>query len=167
MPEAGVHEPTPAPPVVRPQPPQRPAVAAPRFRDYTLKKGDTPESIAKAELGSSKYAAAIREANPLTDLDHMTKSSPGRVIRIPLDPSNIQGKPIVPPQPEGAPVPAAPPAAAEEYTVEPGDTLSEIAKAKYGSVKFKDFLYQNNKDRVKSEDDLRAGDKLRILPKPK
>src|SRR5947207_1188212 len=63
----------PVPEAGRPPPrdPPRIAVIPPRFREYTVKKNDTVESIAKAELGSARYAAAIREANALADLDHL------------------------------------------------------------------------------------------------
>ena len=76
-----------------------------KTREYTVKKNDTVESIAKAELGSARYAPAIREANALADLDHLKA---GRVIRIPEDPSNISGK-VVPGTAPAATPPAVPP----------------------------------------------------------
>ena len=136
------------------------AVIPPRFRDYTIRKGDTMESVAERELGSRRLADALRSANALMDPEHLKT---GRTLRIPLDPTNIQGKPV-PAEPAGAP--AAPQADAPEYTVKAGDTLSGIAKARYGSTKYKDLIYQANRDRLGSEDDLREGQKLRLPPKP-
>jgi len=134
------------------------AVVPPRFREYTVKDGDTLEGIARRELGSSRYVGAIREANPLADLDRLRS---GRVIRIPVDPENIQGKPVDPPKTEPAaePVPV-------EYTVRPGDTLSGIAKRHYGSVRFAEFIYEANRGVLSSPDDLREGQKLKLPPKP-
>ena len=66
--------------------------------------------------------------------------------------------------PETSPPPSVP---MEEYTVKAGETLSEISKAKYGSTKFATLIYEANRDRLKSEDDLHIGDKLRIPPKPR
>jgi nucleoid-associated protein YgaU len=168
VPEATVRPRETGRPAIEPDP-ARPsggvAVIPPRFRDYTVKKGDTVESIAKSELGSAKYAPAIREANALTDLE---KPKAGRVIRIPMDPTNIQGRPVSPPPTQMAsqPAPTGPAAAAEEYTIKSGDSLEKIAKAKYGSTRFKDLIYEANKDRLKDPDSLRAGDKLRLPPKP-
>jgi nucleoid-associated protein YgaU len=167
-----VVEPRPEPPVIHPAavstPPAsngRPiAVIPPKFRDYTIQRGDTMESIAQKELGSRKLADALRTANALMDPDHL---KPGRTMRIPLDPTNIQGKPVLAESPQTSTATAAS-ASTEttEYTVKSGDTLSGIAKAKYGSTKFKDFLYEANKDRLPDEDGLREGQKLRIPPKP-
>lgn len=166
-----VTEPNPAPPVrvvdpprPAPQAPEPPKVAVvpPQFRQYTVKAGDTLASIAAKELGSGKYAEAISRANPLADLERL---KPGRTINIPLDPKNIQGKPVE--ESPGTPAPTG--AAAEpqvtEYTVKSGDTLSEIAKALYGSTSYKDALYEANKDRLESEDALKVGQKLRVPPK--
>ena len=153
-----------APPIAAPpsgEPPKL-AVIPPRFRDYTIRNGDTMELIAERELGSRKMADALRSANALMDPEHLKV---GRTIRIPLDPSNIQGKPVQE-SPVAAPAPA-PPAQASEYTVKSGDTLSGIAKAQYGSTRFKDLIFEANRDRLASEDDVREGQKLRIPPKPR
>jgi nucleoid-associated protein YgaU len=94
----------------------------------------------------------------------------GRTIQIPLDPTNIQGKPVAeaPAATPQAPTPAAPSQdAAREYTVKSGDTLSGIAKAQYGSTRYKDLIFDANKDHLSSEDDVREGTKLRLPPKPK
>ena len=135
--------------------PQRIAVIPPRFQNYTVKQGDTIESIAAKELGSSKHAAAILRANSLMSPEHLKA---GRVIRIPLDPTNIQGKPapsdvpvVVAAQPKApqADPPAAPAAATgatpeqpSKYVVKAGDSLSAISKKFYGTTSLSDFIFE-------------------------
>ncbi|MBL9030521.1 MAG: LysM peptidoglycan-binding domain-containing protein [Phycisphaerae bacterium] len=147
-----------------------PAVIAPRFRDYTVRQGDTLASIASRELGDAKWADAISRANPLANLERLR---PGRVIRIPLDPTNVQGKPSpnapppAPSTPSSAPpvaTPVAPPVATT-YSVRRGDTLSGIAKAHYGSATFASLIAKANG--MDDEDSLREGQKLVIPPKPR
>ena len=161
----------PPPPVGQPAPP-RVAVVPPRFRDYTIRPGDTMTSIAAREMGSSKHTAALISANALMSPDHLKA---GRVIRIPLDPTNVQGKPvaeapspvITPPTQEarGASELKTPEAAPTEYTVKPGDTLSGISKKLYGTTAFKDLLFEANRDQLESEDRLTAGQKLKVPPR--
>jgi nucleoid-associated protein YgaU len=149
-------EPTPVPAAPKPA-----VVVPPRFVDYTVQDRDTLTGIAAAKLGSAKHVDAIRRANPLKDLDRLKA---GDVIRIPEDPANIQGKPA-----QGAP-PPAPPAARQgemlEYTVQSGDTLSRIAREKYGSPTYQDLIYNANRDRLASPNSLKEGQKLRLPPKP-
>lgn len=153
----------PGPPTPQPDPP---AVVAPSFRDYTVRQGDTLASIASRELGDAKWAQAISRANPLANLERLR---PGRVIRIPLDPTNIQGRPspdTPPPAPSTTtPVPPAAPPVATTYSVRRGDTLSGIAKAHYGSATFASLIAKANG--MDDEDTLREGQKLVIPPKPR
>ncbi|MFN0131927.1 MAG: LysM peptidoglycan-binding domain-containing protein [Phycisphaerales bacterium] len=148
-----------------------PAVTPPRFRDYTVRRGDTLASIAQRELGAAKWAEAISRSNPLADLDRLR---PGRVIRIPLDPSNIQGKPnpaAPPPVVASKPTTTASPAptsaptaqAATTYLVRRGDTLSGIAKAHYGSAAFIPLIAKANS--LDDHDSLREGQSLILPPK--
>ena len=147
----------------KPPAPQRPApeqprlaVVPPSFRPYTVKTGDTWESIAARELGSATLSDSLRRANPMvTD-----ELKAGREIRIPTDPGNIQGRPIAeaPAAPQQTPV--------VEYTVKGGDTLGGIARAYYGSTSYDDFIYQANRDRLADKGKLKIGDKLRLPPKP-
>jgi nucleoid-associated protein YgaU len=153
-----------AAPVSTPAAPAKPApsVVPPRFNDYTVKNGDTLSAIAAAELGSTKHIDAIRRANPLKDLDRLKV---GDVIRVPVDPSNIQGKPVA-----TAPTPSPPPERAGEmleHTVRSGETLSGIAREKYGSTSFADLIYNANRDRLARPNSLKEGQKLRLPSKPK
>lgn len=150
-----------SPPPARPtqaaeQPKQAPlAVIPPQFRAYTIKKGDTWESIAASELGASKFALSISKANP-----NVSELRMGREIRIPIDPGNIQGRPVADAATDAPSVPST------EYVVKTGDTLGGIAKAYYGSTSYKDLIFQANRDRLEQEDELKVGQKLRLPPKP-
>lgn len=145
-------------PVRAPVEPPAISVVPPRFRDYTIRSGETLEAIAERELGSRRHVAALRAANPLMDPERI---KPGRIIRIPLDPSNIQGKPVVAP-----PEPAPEPSGWRAYTVKRGDTLSGIAKSQYGSTRFVDLIVDSNKGTIRDGDDIREGMTLRLPPKP-
>ena len=152
--------PPPAPPVVKEEPrPPVPAVIPPQFREYAIRDGDTLEAIARRELGSSRHVEAILAANPLMSPDRLTI---GRVIKLPIDPKNIQGKP----NPD-APVASSPvtKAIATEYTVKSGDSLSKIAREVYGSTAYDELIFQANRDQLNSKDDLQIGQKLKLPPK--
>jgi nucleoid-associated protein YgaU len=138
------------------------AVVPPSFREYTVREGDTLEGIARRELGTARHAEAISRANPYVNFDSIR---PGRVIRIPLDPANIQGRPVAgsaAPRPatDGSEGPTA------EYTVRPGDTLSRIALSQYGATRYAEMIFEANRDRMRSMNELRVGQKLRLPPRP-
>lgn len=80
---------------------------------------------------------------------------PGRVLRIPKDPGNIQGVPTVAPVKE--------PAVAKTYVVKPGDSLSKIASKIYGDSRMAKRIFEANKDRMKNIDSLKVGQEL-VLP---
>jgi len=91
----------------------------------------------------------------------------GEVIRVPVDPENVQGRPVEPGGDAGESEPEPAPTPAEiEYTVQRGDSLSRIATQFYGSIRYVDFLYDANRDRLRSKDDLRVGQVLVIPPMP-
>jgi nucleoid-associated protein YgaU len=141
-----------------PEPGPAGGVIPPEFIDYQIRAGDNFERIAQRVYGSTRHAHAISRANPLLD---PRKLRVGRVIRVPVDPTNIQGRPVEAPTPE-----APPPSPTIEYTVKSGDSLSTIARSFYGSVRHVDFLFEANRDRLRSRDDLRAGQVLLIPPLP-
>jgi nucleoid-associated protein YgaU len=144
---------TPAPPRAE----QRgPRIVPPAFRDYTVREGDTFERIAQRLWGERALWTAVAQANPYVDPNRLRA---GRVIRVPEDPGNVQGRA------EGE-APPEPPEPAVEYVVRRGDTLSEIAARFYGSTSYTDFLYLANRARMESKNDLRVGQTLLIPPKP-
>ncbi|MGB8509981.1 MAG: LysM peptidoglycan-binding domain-containing protein, partial [Pyrinomonadaceae bacterium] len=50
------------------------------------------------------------------------------------------------------------------YTVQAGDTLSKIAKEYYGDSAQYHAIYEANKDKLDSADDVKVGQELRIPP---
>lgn len=159
----------------------RMGVEPPTFNDYVIKTGDIGwERISERVYGSRRHWRAVAGANPLLD---PRKLRIGMVIRVPSDPENVQGLPVELPDPaasageagagsdepaetpsrEPEPVPESP---TIEYTVVRGDSLSSISKSFYGSIRHIDFLYEANRDRLRSKDDLRLGQVLLIPPLP-
>lgn len=159
----------------------RMGVEPPAFNDYVIKTGDIGwERISERVYGSRRHWRAVAGANPLLD---PRKLRIGMVIRVPSDPENVQGLPVELPDPAvstgdagadsgepGETPPREPEPAPEsptiEYTVVRGDSLSSISKSFYGSIRHIDFLYEANRDRLRSKDDLRLGQVLLIPPLP-
>jgi nucleoid-associated protein YgaU len=141
----------------------QPPPGVPLFRDYTIREGDTFEAVALRELGSRRLADAIARANPLKDPRRLRE---GDVIRLPLDPANIQGGPPATPGQEVAPVREAVEAGWVTYTVEDGDTLSAISQLFYGTVRHANLIFEANRDQLRSVNSVRAGQVIRIPPRP-
>lgn len=53
----------------------------------------------------------------------------------------------------------------ESYTVKAGDTLSMIAEKVYGDAAAYQKIFEANKDVLKSADDIKVGQELKIPPK--
>lgn len=130
-------------------------VIPPQFEEYTVREGDTFASIAQRFLGSRARADLIARANPLVD---PTRIRAGRVIRIPKDPSNIQGRPIESQTPQ-----AATDAAVRRHTVARGDTLTSISRRYYGSIRHTDRILRANRSVLSRPEDLRPGQVL-VIP---
>lgn len=64
-------------------------------------------------------------------------------------------------KPETPPMKA--PEVVREYTIEPGDTLSAIAKKFYGNASDWKKIYEANKTKIKNPDLIYPGDKI-IIP---
>jgi nucleoid-associated protein YgaU len=171
-PAAAAPEPAPQPEATPPQQPtvKRRRVEPPAFREYTVQRGDSSlEVIAQKELGDRRYWRAIAEANPFLTPD---KLYAGRtVLKIPLDPGNIQGRIVE----EEVPAPASPspptpkpkpPEPAVEYTTGSGDTLSGIAKQFYGDPNLWRVIYEANRAVLADPDRLPSGTKIQIPPRP-
>lgn len=162
-----VVEPAPRPIVEEPppQPPQGVRVVPPQFREHVVRANESYESIARDELGSPTLWEAIARANPLKDPRRLKV---GDVIRVPLDPANIQGVVVGDPVQGGdssAQTPHAEPVPVE-YTIRAGDSLTKIAREYYGSVRFADLIFDANRDRLSSPDALSVGQVLRLPPAP-
>lgn len=161
-------EPPAAPSKVEPTEAPKPhqAVVPPEYVEYTIQQGDTLASLARKFFGSASKADAIARMNPTMSPPNMKA---GRVIKIPKDPNNIQGKPA-PKEPEKvSPKPTEPPTvgSTQEHAVVKGDTLSGIAKKYYGSShpRFIEKILDANKGVISSPEDLRPGQTLKIPPK--
>ncbi len=146
-------------------------VIPPKFSDYTIQAGDSAERISQRVYGTPSYWQQIMRANPRVDFQHLRA---GTVIRIPEDPSNIQGIPveIVSPAPAssaGTSPPLEAPLSAKgiEYEVRPGDTLSAIAQSVYGKPALWTRIRDANRDKVNEEGtNIRPGMVLIIPPAP-
>lgn len=66
------------------------------------------------------------------------------------------------PQPAAAEAPPAAPAV-KTYTVQPGDTLSKIAKEFYGNANEYPKIFEANRDKLHSPDVIRDGQEL-VIP---
>jgi nucleoid-associated protein YgaU len=132
-------------------------VVEPKFRAHVVAAGETLETISTRYYGTVQHAGAIARANPLMS---PTRLIAGREIRVPVDPENVQG--VVVGVGEGA-------SAADgvsEYVVQKGDSLARIAKRLYQDESLSDMIYQANRDRLRSPQQIREGQTLRIPPKP-
>ena len=54
----------------------------------------------------------------------------------------------------------------ETHTVKAGDTLSKIAKKKYGNSSLWKLIHEANKDRIKNPDLIQVGWELKLPAKP-
>ena len=140
-----------------PEPEEIATVIPPEFIGYTVLPGDTLEVISAKFFGSIAHAKAIAHANPLMD---PTRLKPGRMIRVPKDPSNVQGVPST------VSVPAYAAGPMTTYTVQKGDSLTSISKRAYGTIRFADVIYEANRDVMASKDALKVGQILKIPAKP-
>lgn len=148
--------------------PPRPRVVPPRFRQYTVEKGDVSfETIAQKLFGDRRKWTVIARANPWVTPDRLR---PGRtVLNIPLEPDNIQGKVII----EGGDpsAPAQPPEPGDSvpttYVVQKDDTLWGIAKKVYGRGADWRVIYEANRKVIRDPDRPPAGATLTIPPAPR
>ncbi|MBX3383483.1 MAG: LysM peptidoglycan-binding domain-containing protein [Phycisphaeraceae bacterium] len=131
------------------------AVIPPQFVDHVIEPGETFRTISVKYFGTSAHASAIARANPFMS---PTSLRPGRVIRVPVDPRNIQGLPVEDADEQRG--------GTAEYVVQRGDTLSKIASVVYGDSRLADHIFRANRDTMADMHSLRIGQKLRIPPKP-
>lgn len=120
----------------------RTVVIPPKFREYTVAKGDVSfEVIAQRVYGDRRFASAISRANPFVTPNKLVV---GRtVLRIPEDPTNTQGKVVEiaagnpaggANQPSKKAEPTEKTATGRTYVTKSGDTLSSISKQFYGKA---------------------------------
>jgi nucleoid-associated protein YgaU len=129
---------------------------------HVVAKGETLGDIAKQHLGSARRWKDLLAMNPGVD---PMKLQLGQVLRIagspPLASAAMAARTEVKPS---APATSAPPVdrAGRSHIVAKGDTLGEIAQRYLGSAQRADDIYLANTDMLKSKDDLKIGQVLRI-----
>ncbi|MBL4590574.1 MAG: LysM peptidoglycan-binding domain-containing protein [Phycisphaerales bacterium] len=131
---------------------------APEFTEYTVLDGENMGSIARKIFGSSERWDAISRSNPRVD---PKKIRVGQVLRIPVDPDNVQGKLVISSDTESE---RERPSKVVEYFIQSGDSLSRIAERFYGSSRHATMIYEYNRDVLSSMDDIGIGDLLRLPP---
>lgn len=156
------------------------AVQPPEMIRHIVQPGETLRTIAQRYYGTAARAPAIARANPFMDPERLRV---GREILVPRDPTNIQGRPVPqPPAPTGETAGSggggsgtsgsgtdggAPQSEPEQtYTVRRGDTLSGISSRVYGTSRHAEAIFRANRSVLRSPDDLKVGQVLRIPRKP-
>lgn len=127
--------------------PLEPRVTPPTFYQYRSTEGDTFAIIADKFFSDSTKWPVIARANPMMDPN---KLRPGTIVLVPVDEKNIQGVE----NPQGY----------EIYTVQPRDTLSDIAKKVYGKSSLWGIIAAANPDIDPNR--LQPGSTLKIPPAP-
>jgi len=141
-----------------------PRVIAPEFIEHIVAQNEALQTIAKHYFGSIDDWPIIAKANPRVDPQ---KLKAGMVLRIPKDKNNIQG--ILENDKTVAGVIEShtnPDSKVIEYVVRSGDSLSLISKRIYGSTRYAGFIYESNKDTLRSIDSISVGQLLRLPPVP-
>ncbi|HCT44711.1 MAG TPA: hypothetical protein DF699_05830 [Phycisphaerales bacterium] len=149
---------------VEPTPAPQPELIPPEFIEHIVRENETMQSIAKEHFGSGENWRTIARANPFVDPQ---KLKAGMSIRIPKDPNNIQGR-VTGRDAEPGVIESHTDsqAAVIEYVVRPGDSLSRISQRIYGSSRHARFIFDSNRDKLKSMDDISIGQLLRLPPIP-
>jgi LysM repeat protein len=130
-----------------------------------IAKGDTLAILAEIYYDSQTYADYLLQVNPGLDAKRLMV---GSVILVPEKPGDMSViNPIDRPTPverkAAAPATDTPPrASGETYTVKSGDSLWRIAKRELGDQSKWKQIYDLNKDRLKSPDQLKVGQVLRL-----
>jgi nucleoid-associated protein YgaU len=157
--------PPPTNPAPQPESP-RTRVVPPEFREYVVQRGDVSfEAVAQRVYNDRRKWDIIARANPFVTSDRL---KPGRtVLKLPVDPDNIQGKLVT--DTGGAPAAAQPAPSPGEttYVIQADDTLWSIAKKVYGRGASWRLIYDANRDVIKDPDRPVAGTVLKVPPKPK
>ncbi|MDG2424901.1 MAG: LysM peptidoglycan-binding domain-containing protein [Phycisphaerales bacterium] len=138
---------------------------------HVVATGETLQTICQRHYGNRNLAPALASYNRIANPDRLTTNT--RLLLPPVDTLLSTGGnlPTTPPSPtlaatrsssESSPAPVEAPAnTMGEYTVQSGDTLSEIAQKLLGSARETERLYELNRDVLSHKDDLRVGASLR------
>jgi len=136
-----------------------PATESSAAATYVIRDGDTLADIAQKQLGKSSRWNELVKLNPGLDPKHLKI---GQTIRLSGSTPAVLDKPVAPAPAASAPVAKIDATGSRTHTVVSGDTLGAIAKKYLGSITKADAIYQANRDVLKSADDLKIGQVLRI-----
>ena len=136
-----------------------PATESPAAATYVIRNGDTLADIAQKQLGKSTRWNELVKLNPGLDPKHLKI---GQTIRLSGSGPAVLDKPVATTPAASAPVAKIDATGSRTHTVVSGDTLGAIAKKYLGSITKADAIYQANRDVLKSADDLKVGQVLRI-----
>jgi nucleoid-associated protein YgaU len=154
----GITLPPPAP-VTRLHSPLAPDPARPTATTrYTIERGDTLSSIARAHYGDDRLWTRISAANPGIDPQRLKV---GETITIPPREPAAATPTTSAVQPAAAPAPGT---AGPTYVVEHGDTLISIARNILGSGARGREIYELNRDRIADPNIVKVGVELRMPP---
>lgn len=130
----------------------------------TVQSGDTLSELAAKHLGSASRWDELLEANK-DKLDSPESLQVGMKLRLP--PGSVPGSNAT----AASNVPAsigntrsANSTGDKTYTVKPGDSLTSIADQMLGDGRQWEWIYETNRDKLKSPDRLIVGQKLIIKP---
>jgi nucleoid-associated protein YgaU len=141
-----------------------PVLRPPEFFEHAVQPNETMQTIAEQHFGDKQRWGIIARANPFVDPQKLRE---GMLIRIPIDPDNIQGE-VVGRETEPGVIEshASSSAGVIEYVVRPGDSLSKISLNIYGSARHAKLIYESNRDVLKSVDSISVGQLLKLPPLP-
>jgi len=121
----------------------------PGVEDYVVKQGDTLVGIAEQKYGDSTLWKAILDQNAGLKPQALRV---GQKIQLPIKPALKTLEPKVESDAGG-----------RSYVVQVGDTLGKISQKVYSSARYADRIFEANRDKLTSPDQLEEGMKL-LLP---
>lgn len=132
-------------------------------RLHVVTEGDTLRNIARTWYGDESIASSLAAHNNLPDPNRLVAGTRLLMPEFEVSETVIVTMGAAPPTPtSAAPSAETPPAdPVEVYTVQPGDTLSQIAQKLLGSSRNTDRLFEMNRDVIGNIDALQVGMKLR------
>ena len=126
---------------------------------HVVEEGETLRTIAGSWYGDEAMAMALASHNNLPDPNRLVVGT--RLLMPTPDPGPAPVRTVTMGQTNAPPQPTARPEPLEVYTVQPGDTLSQIAQKLLGSSRDTERLFEMNRDVIGNIDALQVGMELR------